>query len=202
LCQTCSTSVITPFGERCWHCNQLSPGSRTCDKCRPGSPGHVWITTNYEAAAREVVKAYKFGHQRAAADSLAHLMAATFWQINPTPPADYLVVPIPTATSRIRERGFDHAHQLARSVARKLKMPSYNALGRLGQNRQIGAPRSVRLAQPADNYFVRQPKQIQNQSILLVDDVLTTGATLRATTKILRAAGAARVDALIFAKRL
>ncbi|MBI2007969.1 ComF family protein [Candidatus Saccharibacteria bacterium] len=196
-----------PYGERCFACGAVSGSARTCERCRPGAPRYVWVSTNYEAAARELVKIYKFGHQRAAAESLASLMVGTFYYFNPavhsmTRSWNYLIVPVPTATSRIRQRSFDHSAHLACQVARKLKAKHLNALARIGQSRQVGAERSVRLDQPAGNYLVRYPYLIKGQNILLIDDVVTTGATLRATTKILRAAGAARVDALVFAKRL
>jgi predicted amidophosphoribosyltransferase len=58
------------------------------------------------------------------------------------------------------------------------------------------------LAQLSGQYVVKYPEFVIGRNILLVDDVVTTGATLREVTKVLRAAGAARVDALIFAKRL
>lgn len=115
---------------------------------------------------------------------------------------DYLVIPIPTATSRIRQRGFGHGELLARVLSHKIALQNAMALGRLGQTRQLGSRRSDRLKQPKGNYFVRQPKTIKGRNILLVDDVVTTGATIREATKVLRKAGAQRIDALIFAKRL
>lgn len=115
---------------------------------------------------------------------------------------NYLVVPVPTATRRIRQRSFDHSALLARTLAPKICLQNANVLGRLGQERQIGAKRSDRLSQPKGNYFVRRSQTIKGRSILLVDDVVTTGATIREVTKVLRRAGAKRIDALIFAKRL
>lgn len=206
LCRGCSASEIIPYGEQCWLCNARSPGGRTCIKCRSGgSPRFVWITTNYSGPARELVKVYKFGHQRAAASVLIELMLETLLDFNnkdDIAKLDYLVVPVPTASSRIRQRGFGHSELLARTLSHKLGLQSAAALGRLGQTRQLGSKRSDRLKQPEGNYFVRLPKAIKDRNILLIDDVVTTGATIREATKVLRAAGANRIDALIFAKRL
>jgi ComF family protein len=144
---------------------------------------------------------YKFGQQRIAAQKIAEFMFHTF--VHPDyANQNYIVVPVPTATKRIRERGFGHSELLAKLIAQKLALSSCKALGRLGQKHQIGASRSTRLAQPEGNYYVRWPEQVKGQNILLTDDVLTTGATLRAATKALRVAGAKHIDALVFAKRL
>jgi ComF family protein len=163
------------------------------------------VSTNYEFAAQKLIKIYKFGHQRPAAESLAGLMVKTllnFNDINDLQSLDYVIVPVPTASSRIRQRGFDHSAHLARQIAIRLNYQFSNALTRLGQTRQVGAERSTRLKQPFGSYLVRYSHMVNGQNILLVDDVVTTGATLRAATRVLRAAGAARVDALVFAKRL
>lgn len=205
LCWSCSKNRIIPYGERCFGCGVASPAARTCERCSPSAPRHVWISTNYENAGSELIKLYKFGQQRTAAESLTSLMVETLLAFNDVPALmnlDYLVVSVPTATTRIRQRGFDHSAHLARNVAHKLDCGYMNALTRLGQSRQVGAERSVRLNQPADNYLVRYPNLVAGKNILLIDDVVTTGATLRAVTKVLRAAGAARVDALVIAKRL
>ena len=205
LCATCADAEIVAYGERCFDCGAVSPSARTCERCRQSSPRHVWITTNYEDAARELVKIYKFGHQRATGESLASLMIATLLAFNDVQSLrrlNCLIVPVPTATSRIRQRSFDHSAYLARQISRKLNLKYLNGLVRIGQSRQVGAERSVRLTQPAGNYLERYSNLINGQNILLIDDVVTTGATLRSVTKVLRAAGAARVDALVFAKRL
>ncbi len=206
FCVGCATSEIVPYGQQCWLCNRASIAGRTCPKCRAGgSPRFVWITTNYDGAARELIKIYKFGHQRAAAHSLSQLMVETLHDFNG--PAElaklnYLIVPVPTATSRIRQRSFDHCALLAKTIAQKLDAEYLGAMGRLGQSRQLGAKRPDRLKQPAANYFVHTPLSIKGRNILLIDDVVTTGATLKAVTKVLRKTGAKRVDALAFAKRL
>lgn len=201
LCELCAAAEILPHGERCGFCGIVSSDSRTCAKCRGGAPTSVWITTDYLGLAQKLLQKYKFGHQRAVADSLADLMARCFYYFNDRP-ANFLVVPIPTATSRRRQRGFGHSELLASKVAQQLGFEYCPALGRLGQARQVGANRQARSKQLEDSYYARRPDKIADLAVLLVDDVITTGATLRAATKILRRAGAKRVDALVFAKRL
>jgi ComF family protein len=202
----CSIAGIIPFGERCFACSALSSGGRTCKSCRrSGSPRCVWITTDYEGAAKNLVQKYKFGHQRIAAKPLAALMVATFMEFNSDEnikKANYLVVPVPTASGRVRRRGFDHSALFAWWVARQLNLESNNAMIRLGQSRQVGLSRAERLKNAEDKYKVSGIKAIAGRNILLIDDVVTTGATLNSAAKALRMSGAKTVDALVFAKRL
>lgn len=206
LCESCSLLNIVPFGERCFNCSALSARAITCEKCRHLSvPRHVWVATDYKDLAKEVVHTYKFAHQRAAAHSIADLMTETFLNFNDREDlitTNYLVTAVPTASGRVRQRSFDHSALLARTTARKLKLPYVASMKRLGQSRQVGGTRAERFRQVDGKYIVIKPDKINGRNILLIDDVVTTGATLAATTKALRAAGAKRIDALIFAKRL
>jgi ComF family protein len=206
ICQGCSAIEIIPFGERCFNCNALSPRCRTCSKCHhDGAPRFVWITTDYEATAKNLIQKFKFGHQRATADPIANLMVDNFLSFNSDADilkADYLVVPVPTASSRARERGFDHAALLSRLIAHRLKLQKISALKRIGQSRQVGVSRAQRIKQAQAQYLIVDPQAVHGRNILLIDDVVTTGATLKSVAKTLRKAGARRVDALVFAKRL
>jgi ComF family protein len=161
----------------------------------------VWITTNYEALAQALVQKYKFGHLRAAAQPITRLMADTlpdFWGAD----QNYLLIPVPTATSRIRQRGFGHSELLAKRLAANLRMEHAQALRRLDQTRQLGSARQDRLTQLADSFVARSRHRVHGRKILLIDDVITTGGTLIAAANTLKAAGAAQVNALVFAKRL
>src|SRR5689334_19135467 len=80
LCQACMLAEIIPYGPVCWNCGHFSPGGRTCERCRqPGTPSYAWLATTYENLAAELLKKYKFGHLRAAADVLAEIMTSALF---------------------------------------------------------------------------------------------------------------------------
>lgn len=203
VCVGCRTAEILPYGQHCAFCGTASPGCRTCLKCRPGAPRHAWVATDYSGLAKEVIRTYKFVHQRTAANNIAEVIAEKIRaHVDQLELAKYVVVHVPTATSRRRQRGFDHAELLARKVAQRLGLKHQPALGRLGQSRQVGLARASRLALSDNKYFARPHLPLKGKNILIIDDVITTGGTLKAVTKTLRQAGARRVDAAVFAKRI
>lgn len=205
LCLACSTSEIVAYGEHCWQCNQRSPGGRTCLNCRQNSPRFLWISTHYEGVAKKLLGVYKFKHRRSAANDIASLMHETLLDFNNQDDivrTNYLIVPVPTATTRIRQRSFDHCALLAKTLSKKLNLDYAKVLGRLGQSRQLGSKRVIRLKQVEGKFYILRPELIKNRNILLIDDVLTTGATIKAVIKEMRRAGARRIDGLVFAKRL
>jgi ComF family protein len=154
---------------------------------------------------KNLIHTYKFSQQRAAAQSIARLMLETLKDFNSDETISklgYLLVPVPTASSRARQRGFDHSILLARKLSALNGLSFERALIRLGSTRQLGAPRHIRQRQLTGSFAVRQRNKIAGRNVLLIDDVLTTGGTLIAAAKSLRKSGARRVDALVFAKRL
>jgi predicted amidophosphoribosyltransferase len=108
------------------------------------------------------------------------------------------IVAVPPAPSRLRRRGFDPAGELAGALAERLEAPLCRCLRRRGSGRQVGRRRAERLGHPPRI----EALETAPASVLLVDDVLTTGATLSACAQALRGAGAVRVVAVTFARRL
>lgn len=159
----------------------------------------MWISEIYEGIAEQLIERYKYGSHRPAAQVLACQMAENL--ARQALSNDCLLVPVPTATARVRERGFDHTALLTRLIAKQTSLEYSFALRRLGQTRQVGAARRQRLRQSTNSYRLAKPDQIKRRHIILVDDVATTGATLQATAKLLRREGARRVDALVFARK-
>ena len=98
----------------------------------------------------------------------------------------------------LRRRGFDPAGEIAAALAERLGAPLAPCLVRRGGGRQVGRRRAERIGHPPRIHA----RGAAPRSVLLVDDVLTTGATLTACARALRAAGAVRVVAVTFARRL
>jgi len=152
------------------------------------------VATEYDATGKKLVSALKFSGVQAAAEPMAILLAALL------PSGTDVVVPVPTATSRARLRGYDQAVLLAKQLARQAGADYLPCLLRRGQHRQVGASRGQRLTQMQDSFMLRRMDRLAGRHVILVDDVLTTGATLEAAAALIKKAGAKRVGAVVFAR--
>jgi ComF family protein len=154
----------------------------------------VHVATSYRGLAKELIARFKFSGARAAAAVVAGVMSPLVI------PQDAVIVPIPTATSRVRLRGYDQATLIAKALASQTNQQYAPALRRTGQHRQVGSSRAQRLKQMKDSFLVWDGAVVQGRHIILVDDVMTTGATLESAADILKTAGAKRVQAVVFAR--
>jgi ComF family protein len=193
LCKAC-THQLTVLQERCYRCLKLSAGAFTCPACRVASNLYrVRAGAAYSGVAKKLVWKLKSAGAQAAAQS----MAARLLPLAGTS-KELLVVPVPTATNRVRGRGYDQAKLLARELSRQARLPYLDCLMRSGHTHQVGALRHQRLSQLDGAFRVKDLQKIRGKHILLVDDVLTTGATLEAAAAVLRAAGAVWIEAAVF----
>jgi predicted amidophosphoribosyltransferase len=160
----------------------------------PAGLDKVWSSASYEGVARELVAGLKFRRLLPVAD----LMAERIEWLAPAHMLSGTVVPVPPARARLRRRGFDPAGELAAALAARLELPLSHCLERRGSGRQVGRRRAERVGHPPQIGAKGAPPR----SALIVDDVLTTGATLTACAHALRAGGASRVVAVTFARRL
>jgi ComF family protein len=118
---------------------------------------------------------------------------------------DYdLIMPVPLHPSRLRWRGFNQAALLGNAVARRLGRPlDAGSLVRVREtDPQTGKNMRERRQNIRDAFAIRRPARIANRRVLLVDDVMTTGATVDECARTLLAAGARRVDVLTLARAL
>lgn len=129
------------------------------------------------------------------------MIARLMQEALPFLPPETRVVHVPTISRHVRQRGYDHALRIADELARLLDRTHLHALSRVGQKHQVGSSRKDRLVQLDGAFTLHRPELVKGRHILLVDDVMTTGGTLLAATKALRAAGAKSVDAVVFAQK-
>lgn len=193
ICVDCIPALGTPIPSRCFRCQKLTENFRVCESCRPAvGLSRVYSKYVYKGFAKVVIKEFKFGGKRAAAKELARLM------VDCVPKHENLVlVHIPTATDRIRERGYDHAQLLAAELSKLTGLPHLPLLARTSQQRQLGLGRSERLKNVHGAF--RVAGDVKNAHILLVDDVVTTGATLSEAARILKIGEARHIEAITFA---
>lgn len=144
-------------------------------------------------------------HDPAWAAQLALLLAATPGLIDKLVQTD-LMLPIPLSPDRLRERGYNQAWELVKALRRELRPPppaQASLLQRRPQARsQHELPREQRIAHAMQAYYVPASARarLQGRRVLLVDDVMTTGATLQSAAAALLEAGAAEVSGLVFAR--
>ena len=194
LCGSCASSLPTVV-PRCYRCGALADDFRTCTRCHSGSDlFSVKVATIYEQAAKAAIVKLKFERARAAANDLAALMAERL-----AVPSGVLITHLPTANTRVRQRGYDQAQQIARRLAVLTDNTYAPLLARQGTQRQLGQDRTTRRQQMANAFVVTKASSLQNRHVLLIDDVLTTGASCEAAAQVLKNAGAARVSAAVFA---
>lgn len=199
LCSWCRPEAVSLIPSRCYKCCVQTADSETCSKCRRHTPlAQVWVSTDYAGIAAQLVRQLKFEHTRQAAE----VMAQCLDEFVPYLPPDTLVVHVPTANRRVRRRGFDHAALIAHSFAQQRSLRHSALLKRLGNSRQVGAKREERRKQLQDAFWVSKDRDLSGTTLVLIDDVLTTSATLEAAARTLKKAGAKSVCAAVFAQKL
>lgn len=197
VCDACRLTIRTAQAV-CYRCDSPSPLGRTCRDCRQESQlVSLNCFTQYEGPAKDLLWALKFERAQAAATTIADMLAEQFAC---NTPEDAIIVPLPTAMKRVRKRGYDQAVLVARAYAKRTGCQYAPLLQRYGNQEQKGAGRQQRLHQLDGSLRIRHTADIAGKRIILVDDVVTTGASMEAAASVLKTSGAKVVAGLAFAR--
>lgn len=196
LCGGCKSRLVAIKTPTCPFCRRLAARGRTCPRCRrtfalTGARA-VWL---YREPIKSVIRRFKYHGLTAISGELGGHLATI---VRDSAIRFSLVTSVPSAPKQWRDRGFNQSELLARAVASDLGRPYRRLLRRRGQRGQVGLTRRQRFLNVASQ-FVAQTK-LSGEAILLVDDVITTGATLNACASALKSAGGGAVWAATVAK--
>lgn len=180
----------------------LAPGIQRCGQCIKTAPplDRCLAAVSYEYPWSNLITGYKFRQQPGRAAALALLLRSAPW-VEPALESADLVLPMPLSRARLKQRGFNQALLLARRLAPDKTAPRL-LLRLTDRPAQSSLTRQERLT-GLEQAFAIEPlryARIKGARIVLLDDVMTSGATLFAAARVLRAAGAAHITGVVVAR--
>jgi ComF family protein len=194
VCDLCR-GALAYSQQRCFRCGVATADGECCVLCRPRVHlSGVTVAALYEGPVKEAILAYKFQRLRMVA------AVATDMMMDVIPDRSFdVVTSVPIAPVRYRERGYNQSELIAKRIARVLSLPYRSALGRRSSQHQLGLDRVGRLRSVEGVFY--PTRRFNGERVLIVDDVVTTGATLDECARQLLAAGAGEVWGLALARR-
>ena len=183
LCDSCMNNIDNEQLGQCIVCPR--PARRHLCSKHVGMIDDGWYGAMRVGVVEQLIDAYKFENVKAAATPLTQILLVNL----PALPDRTVIVPIPTIASHIRQRGYDHMSLVARDVVRIRKLTLIPLLQRNTSTTQRDADRRLREKQAQEAFRVVGDID-PDRPYLIIDDIATTGATLRHAAETLRRAGA------------
>lgn len=210
LCADCLAAMIPQQGEPCPGCGEFPAVAQTegllCVRCRekPRPWGRTLVFGPYEGLLKDMILGYKFEARLDFGRRLQECALAAFERglaKHPELSELSLLVPVPLHPRRLLGRGFNQSRELARLIAVRHGLPiRQQALERVRRTTpQMELSRPAR-AENIRGAFVAKKHMLAGKAVLLVDDIMTTGATLEECARAMLDAGAQRVDVLVLAR--
>jgi ComF family protein len=180
-------------------------GLSECTMCRLAPPEfeRAVAFANYDNEMREMLHLLKFGGQRRMAEHvLGERMAAAMLKLHAEAANDLLVVPVPLFAAKERERGFNQSRLLAEAAVKRLRKsaPEWKLTVAATALQRVKDTRAMFTLDPSQRrrnlrgaFRIGAPNMVQGREVLLIDDIMTTGATARECSRVLRRAGATKV---------
>ena len=199
LCAACYADLPLAPQPHCPQCGDRTTHGERRGACLTDPPAftRTFAIFSYEFPVDRIIHAFKYGHQLAIADWASEI----FVQALAGEPYD-LIIPLPLHPDRLRQRGFNQSAEIARRLGKKLRLPL--DCHSLIRTRATAPQAELALKERTRNVrgaFECQ-RDLNGQRLLLIDDVMTTGATLREAARILKLHGAAQIDIAVIARAL
>ncbi len=198
LCQSCTQKIHVKEGNICKFCgHNITSTVNICIECINNTP--PWDKLNYYGNYDDLLKHLILKYKFSATFSLLPLLSHYLYKTSSSLPNCDLVIPMPRHNKRLQEEGFNHILELCRPLAQKLNTPlNYNALIRTRHTvAQSSLPAKQRKNNPSNSF---QANHVAGKNVLLVDDVMTTGSTLRHASTALQKAQANKIYIAIIAR--
>lgn len=199
ICAPCLADLSRLPAEICPRCAHASPFGQLCGHCLRHPPAfdqlHAALLYSYPLDA--VIQAFKYGKRLELAASLSFLLAELAPAATVQPD---LVLPVPLASTRLLERGFNQSHELARAFAGRINAPLDHTLCERIRNTPPQARLNRRQRQENVRHSFSVNHRLDGLCVAIVDDVATSGATLEALALALKKQGAKRVEAWVLAR--
>ena len=213
VCETCLAAIRPIAGQVCDLCGENVPeglqaaGPRMCSACQEMRPLFDKAVAHgaYDGELRELIHLLKYEQVLPAARVLGEMLGAAIAKLQLA--ESVLVVPVPLHSSKRRQRGFNQAETIARTALKRLPRRDFELAGQVlarvrPTTSQIGLTRPQRRENMRGAFQVVHPNKVSGRTILLLDDVLTTGTTASECARVLRKAGADKVLVATVARTL
>ncbi len=214
VCEDCLNSIAPIRAPQCIQCgerllpSQLLVGDGRCHGCREFEPEFERAVSfgEYAGALRGLIHLLKYDGVRPATPVLGKALADAISQLGELPAgAKSLIVPVPLHSSKRGERGFNQAELIAHYAMKHL--PQRLEIAKVLKRRkathsQVGLTREERIANMRDAFRVIARERVKGATVIVVDDVMTTGTTLSECARVLKKAGAEKVWAATVARTL
>jgi ComF family protein len=197
LCNSCKNDIIDEPYPNCLVCSNSTSHSNICTNCQISTNiSRAFVLGKNQGILKKLIYDYKFKPARGLSKDLSDILD----KILPILPKNTVIVPISTIPKHIRERGFGHIELIAKQLARKRHLKYYPLLARTDNSVQHGLKEAERAKVAAKTFSIEPHIKIPKE-ILLIDDIYTTGETVKSAAKLLKNSGVKTINVAIFARQ-
>ena len=193
VCECCKKDIILKHENYCPNCKEINPTGK-CKNCKKLPP--IFVINERKSLVGDLIHDYKYNSNRSLARPLAEILNETL----PIIEGEVVIVPLPTINRHIRERSFDHTFLLAKKLAKIRDYRVEKVLLRNKNTVQVGTDEKTRIKQASEAFRINENIEVKSdKTYILLDDVWTTGASMKVAIKKLREAGAKKIIVSILA---